>query len=181
MSSSNLSNKHLVAVALFQLGGGEHAINTEDLAVKVAELAPGRFRWKKYPDQIDLEAVRLSVKNSLRGDTPFVTGSMRYGWMLTPAGFDWCIRSAAQDRTTNSQVTEGLALLRQTDSYKKLQQGQRDEITIHDLRRFLRVDEYTSTRRRKERVQAVINTVSGDQQLTALIVYLQQQFPEEWK
>ncbi len=181
MSSANLSNKQLAALALFQLGAAERAIDTEDLAMKVAELAPGRFRWKKHPEQIDLEAVRLSVKNLLRDKPAFVTGSMRNGWMLTPAGLSWCARMSGQQRAVGpDHGTDGAVLLRQTDAYRKFEQEKGEEITVHDVRRFLRVDEYTSTRRRKERVQAVINTAHDDQQLSTLVRYLQANFPKEW-
>lgn len=181
MSKRALSNKHFAALALFQLGGAERAVDTEDLAMKVAELAPGRFRWKKYPEQIDLEAVRLSVKNLLRDVPPFVTGSMRHGWMLTPNGVAWCAQVAGQRRGEEAERwAEAVAALRQTEACGKFERGEAAAITVHDVRRFLRVDEYTSTRRRKERVQAVLNVTSGHPQLAALVTFLQGTFSEEW-
>ena len=41
---------------MYLLGGETRRVDTEDIAVKANELAPGRFAWKKYPDQINLEA-----------------------------------------------------------------------------------------------------------------------------
>lgn len=49
--SKTLSNNEIVTLAVFLLGGDSHCVDTEDVAVKVNEIAPGRFTWRKYPDQ----------------------------------------------------------------------------------------------------------------------------------
>ena len=53
MSGRKITSQRLAAVALLQLEGATRAVDTEDLAMKMAALAPDRFRWKKYPEQID--------------------------------------------------------------------------------------------------------------------------------
>lgn len=178
METNHLPNKRLVALALFQLGGAERAIDTEDLAVKVAESFPGHFRWKKYPDQINLDQVRKSASRLLTEENPpLVSGGVRNGWMLTPAGLEWCSRTLG--KATGADA-DWKALLYTSEAYTKFEQNRGDEITIHDLRRFLRVDEYTSARRHKERAQAVVNAAAGDARIQALVDYLRQRFPEEW-
>lgn len=180
--NSELSNKRLVLLALYELGGAERAIDTEDLAMKIAGLAPGRFTWKKYPEQIDLEAIRLVAKDMLRADPQLVSGGMRNGWMLTPAGMEWCKREIGPNGAQPvEQAPSGQqAVLMATEAYQKFSNNRQDEITIHDARRFLRVDEYTSVRRRKERIQAVSNTAAGNDKLCALIEHLRSGFPEVW-
>lgn len=188
MDTTTLSNKHLVALALYDLGGAERAIDTEDIAMRVSQIAPGRFRWKKYPEQIDLEAVRLAVKDLARGEQPLVSGGMRNGWMLTTEGLAWYARtggagvSVGRSSQTDSVGNQGnTSALRQTEAYRKFRNCHRDEITVYDLRRFLRIDEYTSVRRRKERIQAVLNAAAGDNELLGLIEHLRASFPEEWE
>src|SRR4051794_31005847 len=77
-------------LALYDLGGGRRAVDTEDIAMRAAQVAPKLFRWKKYPEQIDLEAVRLGLKGNKAHSPPYVTGSIRTGWQLTVDGLRQC-------------------------------------------------------------------------------------------
>ena len=92
--TDSTSQAEVVTLALYRLGGGQKNIDTEDVAVEAHELAPGRFSWKKYPDQINLELIRVflsdaKIKNGL------VMGSRRTGWRLTHEGLRWA-ETAAQ-------------------------------------------------------------------------------------
>src|SRR5205085_10442956 len=108
------------------------------------------------------------------------SGSMRNGWMLTTSGLEWCAQAlgAPPVQRTVGQLN-GVAMLRQTDAFRKFHERQQDEITIYDTRRFLRVDEYTSARRRTERIQAALNAAAGDEEISALVAYLRSNFPQE--
>lgn len=53
-----LANHEIVTLAVYLLGGDTQRIDVEDVAVKANDLAPQRFTWRKYPNQINLEAVR---------------------------------------------------------------------------------------------------------------------------
>jgi len=181
MRGRRITGTRIAAVALLHMDGGERAVDSEDLAMKMAELAPGRFRWKKYPEQINLESVRSSVKKMLETDPPLVSGGMRDGWMLTPAGIRWAMETPGVTSTpVLASLARGAALLRQTDAWEKFARLTPEEITMYDARRFLKVDEYTSPRRRKERVQAISNIAAHDDDLGALVAYLRARFPEEW-
>lgn len=83
--TQRLSLSETVAVALWHLGGDQHPIDTEDVAKKVNELAPGAFTWRKYPDQINLELVRVNLSDA-KLKAKLVTGGGRHGWSLTPHG-----------------------------------------------------------------------------------------------
>lgn len=176
-----ITGQRIAAVALLQLDGSERAVDLEDLAMKMAELAPGRFRWKKYPEQINIEKIRVMVYQSVRAHPPLVAGGMRDGWMLTPAGIHWAFQTpGVASAPVLASLARGAALLHQTEAWEKFSRLVPEEITVYDARRFLRVDEYTSARRRKERVQAVRNIAAHDDDLGALVAYLREQFPEEW-
>jgi hypothetical protein len=56
--SAKIPNHELVVVAAFLAGAQSRLIDTEDIAIKANELAPGRFTWRKYKDQINIETVR---------------------------------------------------------------------------------------------------------------------------
>lgn len=78
----------IVALALWQLGGGQHPTDTEDVAVKANEIAPGVFSWRKYPEQINLELIRVYLSDA-KLKAGLVTGGHRQGWSLTTHGVSW--------------------------------------------------------------------------------------------
>ena len=96
---STNSNKHLtkeigqpeiVTLAVYLLGGAQRFIDTEDVAMKAFELAPRRFGWRKYPKQINLELVRVSLSDAKKPHKgTFLRGSGRRGWSLTAKGNKW--------------------------------------------------------------------------------------------
>jgi len=81
------SNHELVTVAVFLLGGDSKAADVEDIAKKVNDLAPGRFTWRKYPDQINIknvDAFLWDAKKPKNGS--FVLNVGRDEWVLTEQG-----------------------------------------------------------------------------------------------
>ena len=50
-----LTNHEVVLLAVYLLGRETSPTDTEDIAVKADELAPGAFKWRKYPAQINME------------------------------------------------------------------------------------------------------------------------------
>jgi len=53
-----LTNHEIVTLAEYLLGGDTQYVDTEDIAVKANEIVPGRFAWRKFPNQINIENVR---------------------------------------------------------------------------------------------------------------------------
>jgi hypothetical protein len=49
--SKALANHEIVTLAVYLLGGEAQRVDTEDIAIRANELAPGRFTWRKYRDQ----------------------------------------------------------------------------------------------------------------------------------
>ena len=51
------------------------------------ELAPGRFTWRKYKDQINLEVVRVYLSDAKKkAKGAYLIGSGNSGWTLSEAG-----------------------------------------------------------------------------------------------
>jgi len=66
---SSLTNEDLVLGALLALGGDLDPIHIEDIAVRADEIAPGRFRWQKYTQHINLQSIYKALKDArLRGN-----------------------------------------------------------------------------------------------------------------
>lgn len=91
---TTITHAELVTWAVYVLGGDQRRIDTEDVAVKAHQLAPARFRWRKYPEQINLELVRVYLSDAKKSEHgALLTGSGRTGWSLTQKGLLW-VRSA---------------------------------------------------------------------------------------
>src|SRR6266481_8651904 len=85
-----LSNHEIVTLAVYLLGGDTQYVDTEDVAVKANEIAPGRFSWRKYKDQIDLEGIYKHLWDLTKPDKgQYVVGSKSEGWLLTLAGAEF--------------------------------------------------------------------------------------------
>lgn len=96
LPSKALSLTEFVTYAVYLLGGASHPVETEDVAMKAHEIAPLRFAWKKYPEQVNLELVRVylsDAKKQTKGG--LLAGSGREGWTLTRGGAHWASRLAA--------------------------------------------------------------------------------------
>ena len=82
-----LSNHEIVTIAAYLLGGDTQRIETEDIAVKSNELAPGRFTWKNFRNQINIENVRTFLSDAKKPKNgAFLLGAGKDGWILTEAG-----------------------------------------------------------------------------------------------
>jgi len=65
-------------------------VDTEDVAIQIHKIAPGRFSWRKYPEQINLELVRVALSDARKSESgSLVTGTGREGWSLTAVGQRW--------------------------------------------------------------------------------------------
>lgn len=91
---TNFSQAEVVTIAVYRLGGAQRAIDTEDIAVEAHRIAPGRFAWKKYPDQINLELIRVFLSDAKKNENKLVIGSGRTGWRLTQRGLKWAQRAS---------------------------------------------------------------------------------------
>lgn len=90
MSGPRLANWQIVAVALWSLGGATERKDTEDVAVKCWELAPGRFSWERYSEFPNLDTARVALSDAKKPKNgSLVTGDNYGGWLLTQAGLDW--------------------------------------------------------------------------------------------
>src|SRR5918996_3165501 len=84
---NGLSNHEIVTLAVYLLGGDTQYVDTEDIAVKANEIAPGRFTWRKYSHQINIENVRAFLSDAKKEKNgAFLRGAGKDGWLLTESG-----------------------------------------------------------------------------------------------
>ena len=147
--SRALSNAEAVILSLFDLGADQVAIDTEDIAVLAAKIAPGQFQWRKYPEYIDLETVRLALKDAKsRG---LVAGSMKNGWVLTPTALQWAKGPAGAESKGKARVDRGnekrrafeAARIKNLPAFEKYASG--TEVDVREAEQVFRVDVYSSS------------------------------------
>jgi hypothetical protein len=178
-SAPALTNCEIVVIAAFGRGAATAHIDTEDIAVKANEIAPGRFTWKKYPDQIDIDAVSKRLWDARnRG---LVVGSERDGWQLTvtgarfarshreTVGFESSMRLSLKERQWRR--AEKLRLLT-TAAHTKFRLGDILEITTREAQAFFRVDAYVSDSTVEDKVLRVFNAFGDDAELGPTVKHL---------
>lgn len=107
MTQSELrSNMDVVLYALFQLGGHERKVHTEEIAFRAYELAKERFSWRleqfrQFPDK---DPARHALEDAARPKSELVrgrsgtamSGKGADGWMFTIAGVAWIKENQAR-------------------------------------------------------------------------------------
>src|SRR6266581_8340933 len=90
----SLANHEIVTLAVYLLGGDTQRVDTEDIAIKANELAPGRFTWRKYPNQINIDTVRKRLWDARKDEKGgLVIGNEKDGWQLTENGVKFAKRT----------------------------------------------------------------------------------------
>jgi hypothetical protein len=170
-----------VTLALYSLGGTAERVDTEDVAKRANELAPGRLAWRKYPDQINLELVRVYLSDAKKAaNKAYVIGSGREGWMLTLRG-----KGRAAQLGSGSSLP-GFATPRANTAAAQRERAERAWVLGHpaleiirvsganalpprELESLFRVDEYILGAVRERRIARVLNAVADDPGLVALL------------
>lgn len=179
--SSTPSQVSVVALAVYLLEGHLHPVDTEDVAIKANELAPGRFAWRKYPEQINLELVRVYLSAAKRPQYGrLISGSGRDGWTLTPGGLTWAqdagdkmlSRRLSRERSERSggSVDEARwqrerSRLVSTPAWAKWVSGNAAEISDRDAETVFRIDSYAVGRTRDLKVARVEELFSRDPEI----------------
>lgn len=191
MNIEELSNYQIVTLAVALLCGESEHVHPEDIAVKVQELLPGRFCWRKYPEQIDLDAVRVALRDAKKSKNgTLVTGSNIDGWMLTVNGINW-IKQAME---TGGEISKDFQLrrdsilinqevernrLRATTAFHLFTSDKINLITLQDFFQFAKINEYFKEKSRHRRLAIIDVAVCDDSELKLLWQYLKTQFSKE--
>jgi len=178
-----LANHEVVVLAAYLAGAQKVSADTEDIAMKANELAPGRFSWRKYKDQINIDTVRKRLWDAAKQDNgAYLIGSERTGWRLTKAGFDFArkIRRIAPARLGRQRKSksEGVAETRELkrmmgeEAFIKFAQGRQQEITRLEAERFFRIDDYVTGEVRAAKIERFKIIVAGDKTLSLALDFL---------
>lgn len=181
---TELANHEIVTLAVYLIGGRTRVVDTEDIAVKANELAPGRFVWKKYPDQINLEIIRVYLSDAKKESKgAYLSGSGTDGWALTQHGLAFArkhakvlgsadlSREALDPREKRWRRGERARLL-SSEAFRKFAAGDIRNISVSEAAAFFRVDDYVAPEMRQRRVTRIINAFGNDPTLGKAITAL---------
>ena len=151
-TEKGFSNHEIVTLAVYLLGGDAQYVDTEDAAVKANELAPGRFTWRKYRDQINIDTVRKRLWDAATPEKgAYLAGSEKKGWMLTTAGLNFATKNiASMDSADLSKERLGLKekqwlrseriRMLSSEAYAKVRTGQADTVNFQEAEEFFRIE-----------------------------------------
>lgn len=174
-----LSNTDIVVIAAFQAGASSRHVDTEDIAVKASEISPGRFTWKKYPDQINIDTVRKRLWDARKRG--HLVGSERDGWLLTETGATVARRFR---RSLNVEEKVRLSLnerkwrrmekvrLLATAAHTKFKSGDMSSITAREAEGFFRIDAYVGKSAMENKILRVLNAFSDDREIGPTVRYV---------
>lgn len=174
-TTRELSNMEVVVLAIYVLGGDQTPVDTEDAAMKANELAPGRFTWRKYSDQVSLEHVRVFLSDAKKPKYgSLLAGDGTKGWHLTPAGVAWASRNAHRAVTGSAErerVDRGLKARRKNEqirirglpAWAKFTAG--ESVSFREAEAVFRVSEYVRGSRREQLVDRGRTLFTEDEEL----------------
>jgi len=176
-----LSNIEIVTLAVYLLGGDSEYMDTEDIAFKTNELAPRRFAWQKYPDQINIEKVRTSLSDAKKPKNGgYLFGLHSEGWILTENGLKFAkmrvkdlesidiSRSPLNKKEIAWKNREKSRMLA-TIAYEKVDSQNVNSVTVQDAENFFRLDDYVIGRARERKIARIIAAFSDDPDLSQVI------------
>ncbi len=179
-----LRNHELVTLAVYLVGGDAHEVDTEDVAIKADELAPGRFTWRKYRDQINIEIIRAFLSDAKKPKNGgYLIGTGNTGWLLTGAGLSFVTanlirlktihdrgaRLGAEERRRRTREHDRLL---STAAFQKYSAGEQSAISMRDAEAAFRLNEYIVGEARRRKVQKLVNTFADDEELGGAIRFL---------
>ncbi len=174
----SLTRPEAVTLALYSLGGGEAPADTEDIAVRVAELVPGMFAWRKYPELIDKELVRVALSDA-RLKKKWVVGSHdRGGWVLTPAGQEFARaneaslhgpKQARRSGREERQFERERVRLLTSVAYERVSDGDAAALTGDEADAFFRINVYVEGQARERKIARIENQFGDDPDLSEAV------------
>jgi hypothetical protein len=180
-SDRSFKDYEVVTIAVYLLGGDTQYVDTEDAAVKSREIAPGRFAWRKYPEQINIKTVAKRLWDAKQDDKGgYLIGSEREGWMLTESGLCFSKQKIGEFKNADHSRTplkpeerkwrnnEYIRMLSNV-AYSKYQAGGTEAVSMQEAEAFFRLDDYITGSARERKLIRLINTFGEDEKLGKVI------------
>ena len=174
-----LTHIQILTLALYSLGGDGRSVDTEEIAVRANELAPGRFSWRLYSDQISLESVRRNLAHARKAENgAMIDGSASKGWHLTPVGLAWSeehhqvIASIApgrgsHDKEANRRRRLTHSRILELAAWQKYSQGL--PVSVKEAEAVFRLSDYAPLERRRLLIDRTRSLFAEDDELAGFV------------
>jgi hypothetical protein len=174
--SRELSNVEVVVLAVYRLGGERASQDTEDIAVEADRVAPGRFRWRKYPEFISDELIRVYLSDAKKHrNGALLAGDGSRGWRLTLAGATVAAKLDGT-RTNARQRTPAEVLKRRRLEKNRLldlpawsKHADGGSVSVREAEAVFRIGDYTRPERRAEMMDRLQLLFVQDPQTAAFL------------
>jgi hypothetical protein len=175
--ADKLAHHEVIALAMLNLGGEARFVDTEHIAVEANRIAPGRFSWVHYPDQINIHNIKTCLWKSKSVATGYlVLGSDKRGWMLTKKGAEMAMKLASQlpetipaisrqdDKSDKWKSVERARLIN-SDAFKKFSDRGDEAVTKAEVEAFFRINDYVIGDVREKKIVRLLNVFGDDPDL----------------
>lgn len=169
-------------MAIYLLNGeASAAVDIEDVAMKSSKLSPGRFAWRKYPDQINIFQIASALSDARKPKNgAYVMGTMQEGWTLTDTGLKFAQERVQELREADLSRKPQTAKERQWEkverarmisepAFLKHQSGQPNEIARVEAEAFFRVNDYVLGQAREKKIIRILNAFGNDPELGEIV------------
>jgi hypothetical protein len=193
--TNQVSQVQIVTLAVFLEGGDQKAVDTEDVAIRANKLAPGRFSWRKYAEQVNLELVRVYLSEAKSAEQGgLIVGSGRTGWSLTPTGHAWARKAwkqlagkdlaRAREDAGGGSVDERRwrrerARVQATAAWRAWAAGDRAPAARRDAAEVFRIDSYAEGRLRAMKITRLRSLFADDAELLPFVDAMAQALESE--
>lgn len=151
--------------------------------MKTAEIAPGRFSWRKYPEQINIEQVRRRLTDAaLPRKGGHVVGSQKTGWQLTANGLRFCEEVAPtlnadlgrqpMSKAERNWANREKARMISSEAIHALNDGGPESVTRRQAESFFKLDDYVRGEAREKKISRIVNAFGRDPELGPAIELL---------
>jgi len=183
MKGKKIKNIELVTLALYQMGGTNKSIDTEDIAIKADEIDNQRFKWrnKKYKEFIDRGLILESLNAArVRKIGSFLKGNDDKGWILTTDGLKFCknskhkfnhtvIRKKRLSKIDKKYLIREEDRIKRSEAFNKYFNGKKKDISKEEIKRLFKVDDYTSKSDLQRRIVNLLDNFKDEDNIYKLI------------
>ena len=171
------TNPDIVTIAVYLLGGDSSHVDIEDVAMKANDISPGRFAWRKYPEQVNIFQISNSLSDARKEKNgSYVMGSMQSGWMLTDKGLEFARKRVRELENADLSRKPQTAKERRWEkgergrlisepAFIKYHDGQQNDISQAEAEAFFRVNDYVVEQAREKKIIRILNAFGADPEI----------------
>lgn len=184
----SLTKPDLAALVVYLLGGDQKSVDTEDIAVKINQLVPGVFVWKKYPEQINLKLIETflyDAKKTRCGE--MLIGTTRNGWRMSAKGMEWVYKHEFDLSTLGDSLLDSRERVAGTDPIRVEREKRRllsskswadwtesKKPQLQSVQQLFRVDDYTTAKMIENKVVRLCSHFKDDLEVSRFLSYASQ-------